>query len=146
MGAEERIERHIFNFVVNELRRYPVNKKLIEGFEAEREGIINEGGTKPLDLASDRQAQYKNSDVVSAKVMRLTMMANKVDRAKHYCTCIDDVMGLLSEEDKKLVELAYFQPYYTNDGVARVLRISLRDFYRRRNAVIEQFGIRMGLL
>lgn len=145
MGAEERIDKHIFNFVVNELRRYPVNKKLIEGYAEECEGIIAEGG-RGVDRAGDRRPQNKTTDPVSAKAMRLTLMADKVDRARHFCNCIEDVMELLAEEDKKLVELAYFQPYYTNNGVARVLRISLRDFYRRRNAVIEQFGIRMGLL
>ena len=143
--GEERIPGYIFNFVVNELKYYPANCKLIDGWEEERQEIYNAGG-HGVDLAGDRRPTNKTSDPVSAKAMTLIMMADKVSRATHYCTCIEDILSILPEDDKRLVELKYFQPYYTNEGVCRELCISLSAFYRRRNRIIKQFGRRMGLL
>ena len=148
MGAEreqQHIEQHVFRYVEKELYKYPVNKKLVEAWEEERKGIIDERYIT-VEQAGDRRPQNKVNMPTEAKALRLEMMAAKVDRAKHYCSAIEDVVSLLRPEDKRLVELKYFQPYLTNSGVAKELCISDREFYHRRNKVVDMFGTRMGLL
>ena len=55
------------------------------------------------------------------------------------------MFGLLPDEDKKLVELKYFEGYLTNAGVARRLNVSEREFYRRRD-IVWRFANRFGLV
>jgi RinA family phage transcriptional activator len=144
-GQEERIPQHIWDFVEAELKDYPGNVKMIENFETERDGIIEEGGNKRRDLASDRQAQNKTSDQVCEKILRLERLAHSVDRAKFYVKAIDSVLEDADPLDKDIVELKYWTEVYTNQGVAQALHLSTSDFYRRRKALIRKFAKMMGL-
>jgi len=140
--TEERIEHHVFRFVEKELYNYSLNKKLVENWEAERQSIIEETGGKENIVVDDK----KVSNPTLTKTMRLLALEGKVDRAKWYCKAIEDVLEILEETDKRLVELKYFQGFLTNEGVARELNISLRDFYRRRKEIIRRVAVRIGLM
>jgi len=140
--AEERIENHVFRYIEKELYNYPLNRKLIENWEAERQGIIEETGGRENIVIDDK----KVSNPTLSKTMRLLALEGKVDRAKWYCKAIEDVLEILEETDKRLVELKYFQGYLTNEGVARELNISVREFYRRRKNIIGKLAVRMGLM
>lgn len=143
--GEDRIEQHVFRFVEKELFRYMVNKSLVASWEQERKSITDESH-HVFENARDRVPQNKITNPTESKVMRIMSMASKVDRARWYCQAIEDVLKTLPPEDKRLVELKYFQGILTNTGVAKELHISRSEYYNRRNRIIEKFGIRMGLM
>jgi RinA family phage transcriptional activator len=144
--GEERIEQHIFRFVERELYNYPINKKLVENWEKEKEELIGGARSTLSGDGSGRFAENKITNPTSAEVLRLLALENKVNRARWYVQAIDDVLELLPEEDRRLVELKYFQGFLTNVGVARELNIGQTVFYERRAKLVEKFAIRMGLL
>lgn len=110
---------------------YSINKKLVESWDREKKELL--GGVKStLGNETERFPQNKISNPTSAEVMRLLALESRVNRARWYVQAIDDVLELLSEEDRKLVELKYFKPFLNNAGVARELNISQREFYNRR--------------
>ncbi len=140
---EERIEQHVFRFIERELFNYQVNKRLVDSFDRESQDVSI---ASTLGKEGDRFSINQITNPTGAKAMRLAAMAGKVERARWYVQAIDDVLGTLPEEDKTLVELKYFNGMLNNTGVAACLKVSDREFYRRRYGVVEKFGIRMGMI
>ena len=56
------------------------------------------------------------------------------------------MLELLPDEERKLVELKYFQQLSTNSAVAMQLNMSDSSFYRRKDEVVWRFANRFGLV
>ena len=141
---EERLNRHIYQFVEAELRDYKTNKKLIIEYDKELEYT----GAKSV-LSKDpsgRFSQNQISDSTHNQVVRIMANENRIKRAKDYVGCIDDVLKELSEEQYKLIELKYFQGLLTDWGIWKELHISPRTYYREKNKAIRKFALRMRIL
>jgi RinA family phage transcriptional activator len=141
---EERMDVHIFKFVEKELYKYTSNKKLIESVDAEV-STMPEAIASALGNTSGGHSG-KTSNTTMSKAMRMVYMQKKAERARFYTKAIEDTMELLDPQGQKLIELKYFNQYYTNAGVMRELHITKNVFYRLRNEVIHRIAERMGVV
>jgi RinA family phage transcriptional activator len=141
---EERLDRHIYQFVEAELRDYKTNKKLITEYDKELEYTGAKSGLSKDP--SGRFSQNQVSDSVHNETVRIIANENRIKRAKDYVGCIDDVLNELSEQDKQLIELRYLQGWLTDWGIIRELHITQPTYYRRKRHLIREFALRMRLL
>lgn len=143
--AEERDERvppHVYRYVERELYDYPANKVLIQEYDRNRADIL-EG--KPEFDANIHIHSNVPGDSTYAKVARLLRLSRKVDRVRPNVEAITAMLEHLTYEQRRLVDLKYFQKRLTNEGLAEELGWSLRSYYRRKDEVIRLFARAMGL-
>jgi RinA family phage transcriptional activator len=131
-----------FKFVEHKLYSYRDNKRLIEEYMAQREEIIHSTKRREPGLPGNPGVGRP----VETTVIQMLVLEQKANREQFWVKAIEDVYELLPEEDKKLVNLKYFEGYLTNAGVARALNISEREFYRRRERTVLRFANRFGLV
>lgn len=139
---DERIPAPIFRFVEYKLYHYRENKATINALRDMKEDIIQKGRqwiNEPITTSG-------KSNMVENIAVKLLLLEEKAEREKFWIDAIEDVLSILSDQDKRLIELKYFDAYLTNAGVARELNISERTFYERREEIIRRFAIRFGLL
>ena len=139
---EEKIPLAVARFVEYKIRTYPEHKAAIEAWESEKEDIPHQ--VKQWDPNSGYGSGV--SDPTSAKVVRMLLLEEKADRESFWVRGIEDVIDALSEADRELVRLKYFEGYLSNAGVARALHISEREFYRRRDEILGKMARRFGLM
>lgn len=137
---ETKLPDHIFRFVEAELYDYPVHKLTLN---AAREDIIEEMPAAVGDITGVRGSTM--SSPIERKVMRL-MTNRRIERLEFMIRVIEDVLSAIPEEERRLVNLKYFDQELTNQGVARALGMSDSTFHRKRREVIRRFAIRMGLM
>lgn len=138
---EERLDRHIREYVETELRNYRTYKKLIAEYEAEY------SLKSCLDKdPSGRFAQNQKSDPTHNQAVQAMANEYRVKRMQDICKCIDDVLEGASEEEARIVEMLYFRGRYTDYGVIMELRIPRRSYYRHKRRIIRQFALRMRLV
>ncbi|WP_018306321.1 transcriptional regulator [Desulfitobacterium hafniense] len=141
---EERIEKHIYQYVEAELRNYPTYKKLIADYDKE---LLYSGAKSGLAKdPSGRFPENQTSDSVHNEVVKIMANESRIVRAKDVVMCIEDVLEELSEQDKQLVEMKYFKGYYTDFGIMRELRFAERTYYRHKRDLIRRFALRMRVL
>lgn len=131
-----------FRFVEHKLYSYPTNKQIIEEYEDQRENII-------LSTPHREKAMPANQGVgkpIETAIILLGRLEQKASVEAFWIRAIEDTLELLSAEDRHLVELKYFDAYLTNAGVARRLRISDREFYNRRSALVHKFAKRFAII
>lgn len=142
-SLEERVEKHIYQYVEAELRNYRIYKKLIEEYDKELEYTGAKSG-----LAKDPTGRFpKNltSDPTHTEAVRIIANEHRIQRAKDMVACIEDVLAGLSREDRMLIELKYFQGWLTDFGIIRQMNISRSTYYRNKARIIKQFALRMRL-
>lgn len=141
---EDKVERHIFQFVEAELFQYKIYKKLIE--EYDKESLYTGAKSGLAKDPTGRFPQNSTTDSTSLEAMRVMLLESKVSRAMWYVRAIEDVMQLLSEQEKKLVELKYFQGWLTDSGICREMHIGRTALYKSKIGTIRKFAIRMCLI
>jgi RinA family phage transcriptional activator len=142
MPAEYKLAAAEFKFVESKLYSYCDNKRLIDNYLAKRNEIIHSTRHREPGVP-DNQGVGKP---VESTVMQMLMLEQKANREKFWIKAIDDVYELLPDEDKKLVELKYFEGYLSNSEIVKELSISERVFYRRRERIVWRFANRFGLV
>ncbi|HWQ42811.1 MAG TPA: transcriptional regulator [Desulfosporosinus sp.] len=140
---EERLDRHIYQFVEAELRDYKTNKKLIAEYDKELEYTGAKSGLSKDP--SGRFSQNQVSDSTHNEAARVIANENRIKRAKDYVGCIDDVLEELSDQDKRLIELKYFQGWLTDFGIIRELHIGRTKYYDDKLRIIKKIALRMRL-
>lgn len=141
---EERIEKHIYQYVEAELRNYRTYKQLIEEYDKE----LMYSGAKS-GLAKDptgRFSENQTSDPTHNEAAKIIANENRIKRYKDVVMCIEDVMENMSDEVRKIIEMRYFSDYYTDYGVMKELHIAKRTYYRYRGRAISRFALRLRLL
>jgi RinA family phage transcriptional activator len=131
-----------FKFVEHKLFTYQNNKRVIEEYLAQRDELIHRTRHTEPGLPHNQGVGRP----VENTVVQMLILEQKAQRELFWVKAIEDVFGLLPDEDKKLVELKYFEGYLTNAGVARRLNVSEREFYRRRERIVWRFANRFGLV
>ena len=139
--SEERIAKHIYQFVEAELHEYKTYKKLIAEYDAQ----ISLKGSLGADITG-RFAQNKTSDSTSSEAIRMMANYSRICRMMDICRCIEDVLEQLDEEEYKMTEMLYFKGWYTDYGVIMEMHIPRRSFYRHKKRIIRQFALRMRLV
>ncbi|CDX01286.1 Phage transcriptional regulator, RinA [Desulfitobacterium hafniense] len=141
---EERIEKHIYQYVEAELRNYRTYKKLIEEYDKE---LLYTGAKSGLSKdPSGRFSQGQTSDSVHSEAVRVIANEQRVRRMIDVVTCIDDVLDEVSGSDKKLIEMRYFQGWYTDYEIIRELHIGRTKYYEDKLRIIRKIALRMRLL
>lgn len=139
---ERRLSKAEFAFVEHKLFNYPTNKQLLAEYEDMREDIIS--GTKHKEKGMPQNQGVGKP--VESTVAQLLMLEERVKGEAFWVRAIEDTLDSLEEEDKKLVQLKYFDGYLTNVGVAMRLGLDERDFYRRRERIVFRFAKRFGII
>lgn len=139
---DEFIPDEIFRLVERKLFDYPQNAAAIKAAREMREDVLQQG--RQFDLTNPPAAGQGSP--VERKAMRLLMLEEKAQREEFWVKGIEDVLQQLPEEDRKLVELKYFNGFLTNAGVARELGMSDSTYRRRKRHIVRKFAVRFGLV
>lgn len=139
--SERKLTRQEFKFVERKLYDYPANKQIIRDYEAQREAILHR--------TKDNDGQPRGSGIgkpTETTAIQLALLEQRVRCESFWIRAIEDTMELLSDEDKMLVRLKYFEGYLTNDGIMLKMGMSKKRFYRMRDEIITKFARRMTLI
>lgn len=139
--SERKLTRQEFKFVERKLYDYPANKQIIRDYEAQREAILHR--------TKDNDGQPRGSGIgkpTETTAIQLALLEQRVRCESFWIRAIEDTMELLSDEDKMLVRLKYFEGYLTNDGIMLKMGMSKKRFYRMRDEIITKFARRMALI
>ena len=139
--SERKLTRAEFGFVERKLYDYPANKQIIRDYEAQREAILHR--------TKDNDGQPRGSGIgkpTETTAIQLALLEQRVRCESFWIRAIEDTMELLSDEDKMLVQLKYFEGYLTNDGIMLKMGMSKKRFYRMRDEIITKFARRMTLI
>lgn len=139
--SERKLTRQEFKFVERKLYDYPANKQIIRDYEAQREAILHR--------TKDNDGQPRGSGIgkpTETTAIQLALLEQRVKCEAFWIRAIEDTMELLSDEDKMLVQLKYFEGYLTNDGIMLKMGMSKKRFYRMRDEIITKFARRMTLI
>ncbi len=139
--SERKLTRQEFKFVERKLYDYPANKQIIRDYEAQREAILHR--------TKDNDGQPRGSGIgkpTETTAIQLALLEQRVRCESFWVRAIEDTMELLSDEDKMLVQLKYFEGYLTNDGIMLKMGMSKKRFYRMRDEIITKFARRMALI
>lgn len=139
--SERKLTRQEFKFVERKLYDYPANKQIIRDYEAQREAILHR--------TKDNDGQPRGSGIgkpTETTAIQLALLEQRVRCESFWIRAIEDTMELLSDEDKMLVRLKYFEGYLTNDGIMFKMGIDRNRFYRMRAEIITKFAKRMALI
>lgn len=139
---EERLDRHIYQYVEAELRNYKTYKKLIAEHEHLYTGAKSSLGKDP----SGRFSQGQTGDVTANEAIKMIANEARISRMVDVCRCIDDVLDDSAVEDYRIVEMRYFKGWYTDYGIIQELRIPERTYYRHKRDLIRRFALRMRLI
>lgn len=162
----DKIPSHVFRFVERELYDYPVNKETVMAYYRYRDqlraeiaqsdmaqhwGSVSEDELKIASNPSGAnpetiRPQGDVSDPTCLKTARFLALEQRAQRIMHFVRAIDDVMNVLSERERKLVKLKYFENDRTDEEVARELGISRASFYNWRKEIVRKFAMRFGLI
>lgn len=139
--SERKLTRAEFNFVERKLYDYPANKQIIADYEAQREAILHR--------TKDNDGQPRGSGIgkpTETTAIQLALLEQRVKCEAFWIRAIEDTLELLSDEDKTLVQLKYFEGYLTNEGIMLRMGMSKKRFYRMRDEIITKFARRMMLI
>ena len=115
MKDQQKIPKHVCKFIEAELYDYKINKKTLEALKNDVYLSTYSG-----DVTGRSSSRGSPSE---AKVMQL-MTDRQIQRLEFSVKAIDDVLENLTEEEKKLVKLKYFDRGYTNKGLAMEMGMS----------------------
>ena len=139
--SERKLTRAEFGFVEQKLYNYRTHKQIIADYEAQREAILHR--------SKDNDGQPRGSGIgkpTETTAIQLALLEQRVRCESFWIRAIEDTMELLSDEDKMLVQLKYFEGYLTNDGIMFKMGIERNRFYRMRAEIITKFAKRMALI
>ena len=131
----------IRRFCKDILRQYPVLKRELAVFEAERQAILEAYPPAPWE----KPLQEKSlSDPTTKQLFKLLRLEERWRSHRFYVQAVEDILSHLDEEKRKLVELYYF------DGlpawrVAQKLGVDESTLYRYQAAILELLAHRLGL-
>lgn len=117
------MKRAVFRYVEAELYDYPFIKRELEDLRA---AIIEEGPDPGKVVVGREKTRF--TDPTYTKAQRL-LTNRRLSRMEDTVRAIEEVLGRLSAEKRRLVELKYFQGRLSNLGVADALNVNLRTFY-----------------
>lgn len=141
---EAPIPQAVRRFVEYKLYHYRELKAVIAEWQARREDLLHR--SKQFDLTAPPPSQLSQASPTENIVMQMLLLETKAQRESFWVWAIEDVLEILPEQERRLVELKYFDRLLTNTGVARELGISERLFYEWKDRILRRFAERFGLI
>lgn len=138
---ERRLTRAEFNFVEQKLFNYLTNKQIADDYNAQKNTLpygTGRGDGQPRGSGVGRPTEVT--------ALQLTLLEHKVKCEAFWIRAIDDTLTLLSPEERRLVQLKYFEGYLTNEGIMLKMGMGKNRFNRMRGEIITKFARRMTLL
>ncbi len=133
----------VFRHVEKELYSYRDYKALLYNLEEQAENMISLPSAQGSE--NERVAGGRISDPTPLQALRIHKLNDRRAKyARFIVNAIDRFLEDITAEERKLVELKYFKQTHNNVGVALELNISERDFYRKRENLVESLAIRLG--
>lgn len=139
--AERKLTRAEFAFVEQKLFNYHISKALIAEYEFQRDALLNRG---PEHDGQPRGNKISKPTEITA--VQLAMLEEKARNQMFWVKAIEDTLKCLTEEERELVELKYFEGYLTNEGIMLKMAMNKNRFYRLREAVVTKFARRMAII
>lgn len=144
MDENKDIARATIRLVEARLRQYPVDKKLVEAWEKEKEEVAGALQSSSGHYGEILRGSGLKSDPTFSKVVRLERMAARIDEAKWYVEAIDDVLNALPDLERRLIEMKYFKAV-PDMRIMNDLHISSSKYYAIRRKILLLLARRMGL-
>lgn len=141
---EAPIPAAVRRFVEYKLYHYRELKAVINEWQARREDLLHRG--QQIDPSCPPPTQLSQRSPTENAVMQMLLLETKAQRESFWVRAIEDVLKILPEQERRLVELKYFDRLLTNTGVARELGISERLFYEWKDRILRRFAERFGLI
>lgn len=141
----ERIPEDVFKFTERKLYGYKRSKELLASMQRQLDDILTMG-SKHGDANAWIRPQGTHGDPVGERSVRALILERGIHDLTFWVQAIEDGLTVLTEQQRQLVRLKYFDRLLTNEGVMREMRLSNRAFYGLRNEIIEVFAIRFGLV
>lgn len=138
------IARATIRLVEARLRQYPIDKKLIEAWEKEKEEVAGALQSSSSHYGEILRGSGIQSDPTFSKVVRLERMAARIDEARWYVEAIDDVLNALPDLERRLIEMKYFKAV-PDMRIMNDLHISSSKYYAIRRKILLLLARRMGL-
>jgi RinA family phage transcriptional activator len=137
MKDQQKIPRHVYKFIEAELYDYKINKKTLEALKNDVYLATFSG-----DGAGRSSRRGSPSE---AKVMQL-MTDRQIQRLEFSVKAIEDVLETLTDEERKLLKLRYFEKRFTNKGLAMEMGMSEPTLITAKKNIITKFAKRLLLL
>ncbi len=134
---QQKLPRHVYKFIEAELYDYKINKKTL--------GALKNDVYMATFFGDGTGRSSSRGSPSEAKVMQL-MTDRQIQRLEFSVKAVEDVLDTLTEEEKKLVRLGYFERLYTNKGLAIEMGMSYSSLYETKKSIIRQFSIRFGFI
>lgn len=145
---KRRLKKPEIQFIEHKLREYPLNKTIVKEYEDQKGKLLavyvdNVSSAKPSD---DQPGGSGIGRPTEATAIQLAMLENVASCEMFWIRAIEDVLEVISPEEKEFVELRYFKGFASNVSVAMALGIEERDIYRWRDRILPSFAKRFGLI
>lgn len=141
--AGYQLPRHVRQYVEKELYDFPFNEAAVRRYEQMVEDVVYE---KPVVPEGGGRPSTGHSDPTGRKGVRLALLAEKYWSASWRVEAIREVMKLLTEEERQIVRMRYFERAYTHEGIMFELGLSRGTYFRRLNEILRRFALALGVL
>ena len=136
----KRYEREVLRFVENELYAYPWMEQQLQELSA---NIIEAGyGTTIVPVHNKR---ITPGDPTLEKTIKL-ITSKRLKRLTESYEAISRVLATLDDDQRKFVQLKYWDRKLTDYGICQRLYISRRTLYNWRHRILRSIAEEMGLL
>lgn len=139
---EKAIPRAIFGLVEYKLRNYKADRALINEVMGRQMDILQRG--RQVDMGGGHGGDVSSS--TERKAVAMVLEEEKATMAAPWVRGIERTYARLDPVDQKLVQLKYFDGFYNDKGIIKLLPVSERSYYRRRVAVVAEFAREFGLI
>lgn len=125
------VERHYVRFIEEELRRYPLRRIRIRVLE---DDII-------LSAPHSEPGMPRGYDVSNPTMNRAVALMKDAELAhiRGMVAAVDEVLRLLSQDQREIVKHFYFENRLKAEGIAEEMRMHIQSVYRERNRALVRF-------
>ena len=136
----KRYERQVLRFVENELYAYPWMEQELQELRAD----IIEAGYRTTTVPVNNKTITPGDPTLEKTIKLIT--SKRLKRLTESYEAISRVLGRLDEEQRKFVQLKYWDRKLTDYGICQRLYISRRTLYNWRYRILRSIAEEMGLL
>lgn len=141
-----KIPPHVWHFCVKELRLYPLRKAELAEAMKRADLIYEEGGYKGYDRPFVQSGYTTSPVAVKLEYIERIMNAPEVLLNMRRCQYIEDILAMLNDEEKRVIEECFWKPKRDIELIAKALNMSVRQVYRIKHEIIERLATRWGML
>jgi len=140
-----RIPAHIWQFCTKEIKLYRLRKNELEDAKQRAAAIYEEGGFRGWNQTMT-QTGYTTSPVIT-KIERIDQIMNAPEVLLNMkrCRYMDEVIEVLSEEEKEVLETCFWVGKNTNEAAVK-LHMSPRKVQYLKRGIVEKLAVRWGML